>query len=42
MAPLIMLIDDDPAVLETIRECLRPSFTMRIAAAGKKVWNWLA
>ena len=36
MAPLIMLIDDDPAVLDTIRECLRPFFAVRIAAAGIK------
>ena len=33
---MIMLIDDDPAVLDTIRECLRPFFAVRIAAAGIK------
>ena len=36
MTPLILLIDDDPAVLEIIKDCLRTSFLVRIASAGKQ------
>lgn len=31
MAKLILLIDDDPAVLETLNDCLRPHYQTRIA-----------
>ena len=36
MTKTILLIDDDPAVLETLNECLRPLYQTRIAARGLK------
>ena len=36
MAKIILLIDDDPAVLETLNECLRPHYQTRIATRGQK------
>jgi putative two-component system response regulator len=34
MAKIILLIDDDPAVLEVLNECLRPLYQTRIATRG--------
>ncbi|MCX7167877.1 MAG: two-component system response regulator [Rhodocyclales bacterium] len=36
MAKIILLIDDDPVVLEALNECLRPNYQTRIATRGKK------
>ena len=36
MAKTILLIDDDPAVLETLNECLRPHYQTRIGTRGQK------
>jgi putative two-component system response regulator len=36
MAKLILLVDDDPAVLEALNECLRPHYQTRIATRGQK------
>ncbi len=36
MAKIILLIDDDPAVLEALNECLRPHYQTRIATRGQK------
>ena len=36
MAKIILLIDDDAAVLETLNECLRPHYQTRIATLGQK------
>jgi putative two-component system response regulator len=36
MEKLILLIDDDPAVLGVLRECLRPHYQLRIATLGQK------
>jgi putative two-component system response regulator len=36
MAKIILLIDDDAAVLETLNECLRPHYQTRIATRGQK------
>lgn len=36
MAKTILLIDDDPAVLETLNECLRPHYQTRIATRGRR------
>ena len=36
MAKIILLIDDDPAVLETLNACLRPTYQTRIATRGQK------
>jgi putative two-component system response regulator len=36
MTKLILLIDDDPAVLETLNECLRPHYQTRIGTRGQK------
>jgi putative two-component system response regulator len=36
MAKIILLIDDDPAVLEALNECLRPYYQTRIATRGQK------
>jgi putative two-component system response regulator len=33
---LILLVDDDPAVLGVLKECLRPHFQLRIATLGQK------
>lgn len=35
MEKLILLVDDDPAVLGVLKECLRPYFQVRIATLGK-------
>ncbi len=36
MEKLILLVDDDPAVLGVLKECLRPYFQLRIATLGQK------
>ena len=36
MAKTILLIDDDPAVLEALNECLRPHYQTRLATRGQK------
>ena len=36
MAKIILLIDDDPVVLEALNECLRPHYQTRIATTGQK------
>ena len=36
MAKIILLIDDDPAALEALNECLRPHYQTRIATRGQK------
>lgn len=36
MAKIILLVDDDPAVLETLNECLQPHYQTRIATRGQK------
>ena len=36
MEKIILLIDDDPAVLEALNECLRPHYQTRIATRGQK------
>jgi putative two-component system response regulator len=36
MEKLILLVDDDPAVLGVLKECLRPHFQLRIATLGQK------
>jgi putative two-component system response regulator len=36
MAKIILLVDDDPAILETLNECLRPTYQTRIATRGQK------
>lgn len=36
MAKTILLIDDDPLVLEVLNECLRPHYRTRIATRGQK------
>ena len=36
MTKTILLIDDDPAVLEALNECLRPLYQTRIATRGQK------
>jgi putative two-component system response regulator len=36
MAKTILLVDDDPAVLEALNECLRPTYHTRIATRGQK------
>ena len=36
MEKLILLVDDDPAVLGVLKDCLRPHFQVRIATLGKK------
>lgn len=36
MAKIILLIDDDPAVLEVLNECLRPLYQTRIATRGRR------
>jgi putative two-component system response regulator len=36
MAKIILLIDDDPVVLEALNECLRPHYQTRIATNGQK------
>jgi putative two-component system response regulator len=33
---LILLVDDDPAVLGVLKDCLRPYFQLRIATLGQK------
>ena len=33
---LILLVDDDPAVLGVLKECLRPHYQLRIATLGQK------
>ncbi len=36
MERLILLVDDDPAVLGVLKECLRPHYQLRIATLGRK------
>jgi putative two-component system response regulator len=36
MGKTILLIDDDPAVLGVLKECLRPHYRIRIATSGQK------
>jgi putative two-component system response regulator len=36
MPKIILLIDDDPAVLEALNECLRPHYQTRLATRGRK------
>ena len=36
MEKIILLVDDDPAVLEALNECLRPHYQTRIATRGQK------
>ena len=36
MEKLILLVDDDPAVLGVLKDCLRPHFQLRIATLGQK------
>ena len=36
MEKLILLVDDDPAILGVLKDCLRPFFQLRIATLGHK------
>jgi putative two-component system response regulator len=36
MEKLILVVDDDPAVLGVLKQCLRPHFSVRIATLGDK------
>ncbi|MDD5175575.1 MAG: response regulator [Sterolibacterium sp.] len=36
MESLILLVDDDPAVLSVLKDCLRPHYQVRIATSGGK------
>jgi len=36
MEKLILLVDDDPAVLGVLKESLRPHYQIRIATLGQK------
>ena len=36
MSKIILLIDDDPAVLEVLNQCLRPHYRTRIATRGQR------
>src|SRR3989338_3135194 len=36
MEKLILLVDDDPALLGVLKQCLRPHYQVRIATLGAK------